>query len=369
MSNKSRNEDHYVVIMAGGVGSRFWPVSRTDLPKQFIDVLGTGRTLIQDTYQRFKQIIPEENIYILTNHRYVNLVKDQLGIQNDNRIIGEPAMRNTAPCITYACHKLQALNPKATVVIAPSDHLIQDTHQFLKDIEQSLGVASRNKALITLGIKPSRPDTGYGYIQVASEVLEDDADFRKVNAFREKPNLKTAKEYLESGQYLWNAGIFVWNVQTILEELALYEPKLNDVFTLGKEIYNSAAEGDFLQQHYPNCESISIDYAIMEKSKRVYVLPVDFGWSDLGTWTSVHGLSRQDADGNVLLSDANNVILYNSSNCMVNVPGDKKVVLKDLHNYIVVEANNTLMICPIDSEQEVKQVVADAAKRFGERYV
>jgi len=369
MDSINMNKNHYVVIMAGGIGSRFWPVSRTDLPKQFIDVLGTGKTLIQDTYHRFKQIVPEENIYILTNHRYVNLVREQLGIQDESRIIGEPAMRNTAPCIAYACHKLYALNSNATVVIAPSDHLIQDTHQFLLDIKQSLEVATDNEVLITLGIKPSRPDTGYGYIQVGPEALDTAPAFKKVSAFKEKPNLKTADQYVTSGQYLWNAGIFVWNVQTILEELETYEPRLNSVFVKGKEVYNSDGEVLFLQQHYADCESISIDYAIMEKSKRVYVLPVDFGWSDLGTWTSVHGLSRQDPAGNVLLPDANNVILYNSSNCMVNVPSHKKVVLKNLHNYIVVEANDTLLICPIDSEQEVKQVVADAARQFGESYV
>lgn len=363
------NKNHYVVIMAGGVGSRFWPVSRTSLPKQFIDVLGLGKTLIQSTYDRFKQVVPEENIYVLTNHKYVELVKEQLGIVDENRIIGEPAMRNTAPCIAYACHKLHALNPDATLVIAPSDHLIQDTERFLDDIRISLDAAENSHALITLGIKPSRPDTGYGYIQIGEEVLSGYPNFNKVASFREKPVLQVAQEYLASGKYLWNAGIFIWNVRTILEELRKYEEKLNAIFEAGKASYNTPEESKFLQQYYPTCENISIDYAIMEKSELVYVLPVDFGWSDLGTWTSVYDLSQQDNKGNVLIPDANNVILYNSSNCMVNVPSYKKVVLKNLHNYIVVEANDTLLICPIDSEQEVKQVVADAAKQFGESYI
>ncbi|WP_134092126.1 mannose-1-phosphate guanylyltransferase [Olivibacter sp. XZL3] len=363
------NKNHYVVIMAGGVGSRFWPVSRTSLPKQFIDVLGLGKTLIQSTYDRFKQIVPEENIYVLTNHKYVGLVKEQLGITDESRIIGEPAMRNTAPCIAYACHKLHALNEEATLVIAPSDHLIQDTERFLADVKISLEAAEKSQALITLGIKPSRPDTGYGYIQISDEGLADFPDFRKVAAFREKPVLQVAKEYVASGEYLWNAGIFIWNVRTILGELQKYEEKLNATFLAGTSKYNTVEEQAFLEQYYPECENISIDYAIMEKSDLVYVLPVDFGWSDLGTWTSVYGLSQHDNEGNVLIPDANNVILYNSSNCMVNVPGYKKVVLKNLHNYIVVEANDTLMICPIDSEQEVKQVVADAAKQFGESYI
>ncbi|QNL51620.1 mannose-1-phosphate guanylyltransferase [Olivibacter sp. SDN3] len=363
------NKNQYAIIMAGGVGSRFWPVSRTALPKQFIDVLGTGKTLIQDTYQRFKQIIPEENIYILTNHKYITLVQEQLGIEGTERIIGEPAMRNTAPCIAYACHKLQALNPEATMVIAPSDHLIQDTHQFLEDVASSLVAAAKSEALITLGIKPSRPDTGYGYIQLSDESLPAFNAFSKVSAFKEKPDLDTAKAYVSSGSFLWNAGIFIWKAQNVLRELEKYTPELNAVFKKGQDVYNTAREEKFLQENYPSCDSISIDYALMEKSKKVYVLPVDFGWSDLGTWTSVYGLSDKDTSGNVLIPDANNVILYNSSNCMVNIPGQKKVVIKDLHNYIIAEANDTLLICPISSEQEVKQVVADATKQFGSAYI
>jgi len=363
------NKNHYVIIMAGGVGSRFWPVSRTSLPKQFIDVLGTGRTLIQATYDRFKRIVPEENIYILTNKKYVDLVREQLEIADDNRIIGEPVMRNTAPCIAYACQKLYVQNEQATVVIAPSDHLIQETNLFIADIQLALQAASEHEVLITLGIKPSRPDTGYGYIQAGTQRLADYTDFGKVNAFREKPDAQTAWLYLESGAYLWNAGIFVWQAKTALSELKRHMPSLYAVFEAGSAYYNTPFETDFIETHYSVCENISIDYALMERSENVYVLPVDFGWSDLGTWTSVYGLCVHDANGNALIPNAQNVMLYHSSNCMVNVPGFKKVVLKNLHNYIVVEANDTLLICPIDSEQEVKQMVADAAVRFGENYV
>ncbi|GAA4779590.1 mannose-1-phosphate guanylyltransferase [Olivibacter ginsenosidimutans] len=362
------NKNHYAIIMAGGVGSRFWPISRTSLPKQFIDVLGTGKTLIQNTYDRFKRIIPEQNIFILTNHKYVDLVHEQLGISH-TQIIGEPVMRNTAPCIAYASHKISALDPEATVVIAPSDHLIQDTERFLEDIKLALDAAASHDMLVTLGIKPSRPDTGYGYIQIANESLAMYPEFYRVSAFKEKPDMSKAKEYVASGHYLWNAGIFIWQSKTMLQELKLHASDLHQLFLRGKEFYNTSDENNFIREYYPSCENISIDYAIMEKSRNVYVLPVDFGWSDLGTWTSVYGLSQQDEAGNVLIPNADNVILYDSSNCMVNVPGHKKVVLKNMHNYIVVEANDTLLICPINSEQEVKQVVADAAKQFGEHYI
>lgn len=361
------NKDHYAVIMAGGIGSRFWPISRKTMPKQFIDVLGTGKTLIQDTYSRFLKIVPKENIYILTNANYKSLVQEQLGLDDESLIIGEPAMRNTAPCIAYASHKLKALNPDAVMVIAPSDHLIQDTGEFVQSIQSALDEASKNDALFTLGIKPSRPDTGYGYIHWAGE--HHLGEFKKVDAFVEKPNLATAEAYLESGEYLWNAGIFIWKASQLIGELALYSPTLNEILARGEQVYNTDGEEDFLLHNYPTCENISIDYAVMEKSKSVYVLPVDFGWSDLGTWTSVYGIAAKDEWGNVLIPDPENIILYNSKNCMVNVPSFKRVVIKDLDDYIVVESNNTLMICPKSAEQEVKQVVADASARFGESYV
>lgn len=361
------NRDHYALIMAGGVGSRFWPISRKTMPKQFIDVLGTGKTLIQDTYNRFLKIVPKENIYILTNENYIGLVKEQLHLKDESQIIGEPAMRNTAPCIAYACHKLKSLNPNAVMVIAPSDHLIQETDLFVKSIALSLEAATANGALFTLGIKPSRPDTGYGYIRLSAR--DAIGEFMKVDEFVEKPDLATAEKYLQSGEYLWNAGIFIWKAEQLVKELEQHRPLLNQILSKGEGVYNTAMESDFLQENYPTCENISIDYAVMEKSSNVYVLPVDFGWSDLGTWTSVYGLAEKDESGNVVIPHPDNIILYKSTNCMVNVPSFKRVVIKGLDDYIVVESNDTLMICPKSSEQEVKQVVADVSSRFGEKYV
>ncbi|WP_028295392.1 mannose-1-phosphate guanylyltransferase [Olivibacter sitiensis] len=361
------NKNHYAIIMAGGVGSRFWPISRKTMPKQFIDVLGTGKTLIQDTYNRFLKIVPKENIYILTNTNYKDLVQEQLNMDDDSHIIGEPAMRNTAPCIAYASYKLRALNPNAVMVIAPSDHLIQDTDVFVQAIQSALNAAADNDALFTLGIKPSRPDTGYGYIHWDNEA--NLGEFKKVDAFVEKPDLPTAESYLKSGEYLWNAGIFIWKASQLIDELRIYSPNLNDILEKGKDSYNTPEEENFLLKNYPTCENISIDYAVMEKSKSVYVLPVDFGWSDLGTWTSVYGIASKDEWGNVVIPDPENIILYNSKNCMVNVPSFKRVVIKELEDYIIVESNNTLMICPKSSEQEVKQVVADVSSKFGESYI
>lgn len=358
------NNEHYAIIMAGGVGSRFWPISRRNLPKQFIDILGTGKTLIQDTYNRFKRIVPEENIYILTNHQYTDLVRDQLGIEDDFRIIGEPAMRNTAPCIAYACHKINALNNNACVVISPSDHLVLNTDQFIADIQLSLYTAQQTSALFTLGVKPSRPDTGYGYIRYGDEEFKN--GFRRVEKFVEKPDFNTAQGYVDRGDYLWNSGVFIWNIRHILNELHRYQPEMNAIFMNGYGIYNTIAEQEFMNAHYAECQDISIDYAILEKSEQVYVLPVDFGWSDLGTWTSVYNLVNKDFQGNALIPNAENILLYNSYGCVFNVPQNKRVVVKDLHNYIIVESNNTLLIYPKSGEQEIKQVVKDATIKFGE---
>ncbi len=362
-----KDKNHYAIIMAGGVGSRFWPVSRTSMPKQFIDVLGTGRTLIQETYRRFKDIVPEENIFVLTNKAYIDLVQEQLAMADRSRIIGEPAMRNTAPSIAFACHKIQAVNPNAVMVIAPSDHLIQDTKEFSDNIKASLAFAAEQSVLVTLGIKPSRPDTGYGYIKFDDNNQE--SLFKPVRAFVEKPILEVAQEYLSSGDYLWNAGIFIWSTQTILNELVSHQPELNRRFELGLPYYNTEQETAFLESEYAGCESISIDYAILEKSDRVYVLPVDFGWSDLGTWASVYDLVQKDAQGNVIIPDTSKTLLYNSSNCMINIPEHRRLVVKGLDDFIIVESNNTLMICPKSSEQEVKQIVADAGQHFGKGYI
>ncbi|MFA5245876.1 MAG: mannose-1-phosphate guanylyltransferase [Pedobacter sp.] len=358
-------KNNYALIMAGGIGSRFWPISRTSYPKQFIDILGTGKTLIQQTYDRFLKIVPRENIFILTNDNYIHLVKAQLPDIDDAQILGEPIMRNTAPCIAYGSHKIRKINPDAAIVVAPSDHLILDNDEFIRCINISLDAAVKNDCLITLGIKPSRPDTGYGYIQYNTQKIQD--DFFKVKTFTEKPSFEIAKTFVQSGDFLWNAGIFVWSAENILKSFHKYLPEMNDIFKEGDDLYNTDKEKEFVQSAFTQCTNISIDYGIMEKADNVYVLPSEFGWSDLGTWASVYELSEKDYVGNAV-SKAKKVIMYDSSNCMVNIPDGKLVVLQGLHDFIVVEDNNTLLICPRDQEQEIKQIVADVKHRFGTEF-
>ncbi|HVV56629.1 MAG TPA: mannose-1-phosphate guanylyltransferase [Mucilaginibacter sp.] len=360
------NKNYYAIIMAGGIGSRFWPISRTSYPKQFLDILGTGKTLIQNTYERFLKVCPPENIYIVTNENYTGLVKQQLPAMADNQILTEPVMRNTAPCIAYGCYKIESINPKASIVVAPSDHLILDEAAFITAIEKSLKAASENDCLITLGIMPSRPDTGYGYIQYTDQAMND--EFYKVKTFTEKPTLDIAKTFIQSGDFLWNAGIFVWSAKAILKAFSRYLPEMNEIFADARSVYNTSGEKDHVHQAYMQCTNISIDYGIMEKADNVYVLPSEFGWSDLGTWASIYQLAEKDYVGNAVIP-SDKVIMYDSSNCMVNVPPDKLVVLQGLHDFIVVESNNTLLICPRDQEQNVKQVVADVKAKFGTKYI
>ncbi len=360
------NKNHYAIIMAGGIGSRFWPISRTSHPKQFIDILGTGKTLIQNTYERFLKICPKENIYIVTNEAYRDLVKKQLTDITDNQILTEPVMRNTAPCIAYGSFKIDTGNPDAVIVVAPSDHLILDETGFIKTIEKSLATAAKNDCLVTLGIKPSRPDTGYGYIQYTDQNLDN--DFFKVKTFTEKPSLEIAKTFIQSGDFLWNAGIFVWSAKAIVEAFKTHLPDMFELFWDARQYYNTPEEKSNIHTSYLQCTNISIDYGIMEKANNVYVLPSEFGWSDLGTWASIYDLAEKDYVGNAVIP-SEKVIMYNSSNCMVNVPSDKLVILQDLHDYIVVEANNTLLICPRDQEQNVKKVVADVKQQFGTKYI
>ncbi|HCN83286.1 MAG TPA: mannose-1-phosphate guanylyltransferase [Sphingobacteriaceae bacterium] len=359
-------KDFYAIIMAGGIGSRFWPVSRTAHPKQFIDILGTGKTLIQNTYERFLKIVPKENIYVVTNEGYVNLVKQQLPDMSEQQILGEPIMRNTAPCVAYACHKINKINSNAAIVVAPSDHLILDPDRFIADITKSLETASKYNCLITLGIKPSRPDTGYGYIQFTSKTLDN--DFNKVKLFTEKPNIELARTFVQSGEFLWNAGIFVWSARSIIKSFESHLPEMNEIFKEGESVYNTADEHTFIQNAYYQCTNISIDYGIMEKADNVYVLPADFGWSDLGTWSSIYDLTEKDYVGNAVIP-SEKVIMYDSSNCLVNVPKDKVVILQGLHDFIVVESNNALLICPKEEEQSIKQIVADVKARFGSNYI
>lgn len=359
-------KDNFVLIMAGGIGSRFWPVSRSSHPKQFLDILGTGKTLIQHTYDRFAKIVPKENIFIITNDIYSNLVKEQLPELHESQILAEPIMRNTAPCIAYGCHKIQQINPNACVVVAPSDHLILDPEGFVRAINQSIDTAAEHDCLITLGIKPSRPDTGYGYIQFNSATIN--GDFHKVKTFTEKPNVELAKTFIQSGEFLWNAGIFVWSVKNIIKAFSQYLPEINDVFKEGDTIYNTPKEQEFIQSAYYQCTNISIDYGIMEKADNVYVLPSEFGWSDLGTWASVYDVAEKDYVGNAVMP-TEKVMMYDSSNCMVNVPKGKLVILQGLHDFIVVENNNTLLICPRSEEQNIKKIVADVKQRFGTEFI
>jgi len=363
--NEMKN-NQYVLILAGGVGSRFWPVSRSTYPKQFLDILGTGKSLIQNTYERFAQIIPKENIFILTNESYFDLVNEQIPGLHTNQIIGEPVMRNTAPCIAYGCFKINQLCADATIVVAPSDHLILDTPAFIKTIENALTIAEENDCLITLGIQPSRPDTGYGYIQYNHHKLSDNVF--KVKTFTEKPTLEIAESFLLSGDFLWNAGIFVWSVKSILNAFKNHLPDISEIFTEGNRLYNTPSENEFIQTCFQKCTNISIDYGVMEKANNVYVMPSEFGWSDLGTWASIYELANKDTTGNAVIQPSN-VIMIDSSNCIVNVPKDKLVILQGLHDFIVVEANNTLLISPKTKEQTVKQIVANVKTKYGNKFI
>lgn len=362
------NKDNFALIMAGGVGSRFWPVSRVEHPKQFIDFFGVGKTLIQSTYERFLRICPPENIFIVTNEIYTDLIKKQLPNLDDNQILAEPIMRNTAPCIAYGSMKIAEINPNANIVVAPSDHTISDIEGFVAAIEQSLQAAAENDCLITLGIKPSRPDTGYGYIQYMESTLPADNQIHKVKIFTEKPNLELAKSFVQSGDFLWNAGIFIWSAAAINNAFSKHLPDMYDIFHLGTSAYNTTEEKGFISNAYLQCTNISIDFAIMEKADNVYVLPTDFGWSDLGTWASIYDMADKDYVGNAVIP-SEQVMMFNSSNCMVNVPEDKLVILQGLHDYIVVESNNTLLICPRTEEQSVKQIVADVKSNFGTKFI
>lgn len=362
------NKDNYALIMAGGVGSRFWPVSRTEYPKQFIDFFGVGKTLIQSTYERFLKICPPENIFVVTNEIYADIIKEQLPDLGQNQVLAEPIMRNTAPCVSYGAMKIAKLNPNATIVVAPSDHTITNQEAFISAIEQSLIAAAQNDCLITLGIKPSRPDTGYGYIQYTENALKTDDEIFKVKIFTEKPNLELAKSFIQSGDFLWNAGIFIWSANSINKAFSKHLPDMHEIFQQGSYAYNTESEPEFIGNAYQQCTNISIDFGIMEKADNVYVLPADFGWSDLGTWASIYDIAEHDYVGNAVIP-AEKVMMFNSSNCMVNVPKDKLVILQDLHDYIVVESNNTLLICPRSEEQSIKQIVADVKSKFGTKYI
>lgn len=353
--------------MAGGIGSRFWPSSRRKKPKQFLDILGLGKTLLQLTFERFKSVCPVENIFVITNLEYEQLVKEQLPELTDQQVMTEPSRNDTAPCITYAALKLKALNPNANFVVAPSDHVILKEEAFTQHILEGLNFVQENKVLLTLGIQPHQPNTGYGYIHFDKNA---EGPIYPVHQFTEKPNLERAKEFLASGDYLWNAGIFIWNVNTVLGALQNYAPEVYRILQEGKDMWGTAQERAFVDEHYPSTPSISIDYAIMEKASNIYTMPADIGWSDLGTWGSLHEQFEKDEQDNAVSSPTPDLVqTLDTSNCMIRTPKDKLVVVKDLNNYIIVDEGNALLIYPKDQEQEIKNISKELAARFGEQYL
>ena len=359
------NKHHYVAIMAGGIGSRFWPMSRTNFPKQFLDILNAGKTMIQATFDRFSSFIPKENIFVVTSHEYVNIVKKQLPQIPLQNILGEPSRKNTAPCIAYISFKLQQLDPKASLIVAPSDHLILDNIAFKKVSLEALSFVNKHNAFITLGIKPGYPNTGYGYIQYEQHAVSDNV--YKVKTFTEKPNLELAKAFISSGEFLWNAGIFVWQVKNIITAFEKHLPEMYEVFAAEKEKFNTTQEAKAIQQIYPQCTNISIDFGIMEKADNVYVIPSSFGWSDLGTWNSAYENLEKDYLGNAVAGD--NVIVFDSHRNMIHTENDKLTVLQGMEDFIVVDTEDVLLVCKKDREQEIKDYVAEVKRNKGEKYL
>lgn len=352
--------------MCGGIGSRFWPYSRSSRPKQFIDFLGTGRTLLQMSFDRILPLVPKENVLIVTNEQYAPLVREQLPELAESQILLEPARRNTAPCIAWAAYHIAAIDPEACIIVAPSDHLITRENIFVDSLERGFRFVETHDALLTLGIRPSRPETGYGYIQVGQPVDGVDG-ICKVKTFTEKPKLELAQVFVESGEFFWNSGIFLWSAKNIIRELGLHAPNVAAAFEKGIDAFGTPAERSFIEQNFPGCLSISIDFAVMEKSQCVYVECVDFGWNDLGTWSALYDNSPKNRDGNVTQNC--NVLAYNSSGNIFAVNGEKLIVADGLKNYIVADAGDVLLICPKAEEQRIKQMVNDAHLAFGEKYL
>jgi mannose-1-phosphate guanylyltransferase len=346
------NNNYYAIVMAGGVGSRFWPVSTAEFPKQFHDMLGCGVTLLQKTFSRLEQLIPPENILILTNERYNDLVLEQLPKVHPNQILLEPAMRNTAPCILYATLKIQKLNPNAMMVVAPSDHWIENERAFIEDLQTAFDFCEKNDALMTLGIQPTFPNTGFGYIEFNKE---DKNQIKKVQQFREKPDYETAKKFLESGNFLWNGGIFIWSVQSVLQAFERFQPQLLALFSEGIPTYNTQVESEFITQNYALAENISIDYAVMEHAENVFVLPARFDWNDLGTWGSLYDKLPKDVNENAIINSK--VIIENASNNIIRSNAKKLIIVDGLNDFIIVDHNDVLLIYPKSKEQEIKSLI------------
>ncbi len=363
------NKDNYCIIMAGGIGSRFWPLSKTRKPKQFLDILGTGKTLLQQTYSRIKDIIPTENVLVVTSEDYGDLVLQQLPMLQPDQILLEPLRRNTAPCIAYANYKIKKLNPDARIMVAPSDHLILKEQDFIEVIQKGLQFVADNDCLLTLGIQPSRPETGYGYIQINGDKspIKLNSSFRKVKTFTEKPDLKMAELFLESGDFFWNSGMFFWSLKNIMKAFEQFLPEVDNLFKPGGESYSMDKESNFIAQAYANCKNISIDYGIMEKAENVYVLCSDFGWSDLGTWGSLYDKLEKDKEKNSVIGK--NIFTYDTTNCLINIPDEKLVVVQGLDDFIVVESDNILLICRKMDEQKIKQFVNDVKLEKGDDFI
>lgn len=360
------NSHRYCVIMCGGVGSRFWPFSRNNYPKQFLDFFGTGKSLLQLTVERISPIVSPENIILVTNRQYAGIIREQLPQVKPSNILLEPARRNTAPCVCWAAMHIHAIDPEASIVTLPSDHLVLKEIEFLKSIEEGLSFVESGDRLLTLGIQPSSPNTGYGYIQQGTAVEGEDG-IRKVKSFTEKPNLEMAKVFLQCGEFFWNSGIFLWTADNILKAFRKYSPEIFQLLKAPEGVYGTSKETDFIDRQFPNAPNISIDYAIMEKADNVYVKIVDFGWSDLGTWKALYEVSPRNADGNVTQNCK--VLAADCKGSMFAVSGDKIVVAAGLKDYIVADNGNALLIYPIADEQKIRQIVNEVKTRFGENYV
>ena len=358
-------QNNYVAIMAGGIGSRFWPVSRSRFPKQFLDILNTGESLLQATYKRFAAFIPKENIYIVTFEEYASLIKDQLQGIADANILSEPSRKNTAPCVAYMAFKLLQTDPEASFIVAPSDHLILDAPSFTSICNEALQFVERNDALLTLGITPSYPNTGYGYIQHDTAVAAPDV--YKVKTFTEKPNAELAKTFITSGDFLWNAGIFTWKTKNLLAAFEKYLPEMYEVFSAEKDEFNTPGETEAIERIYPQCTNISIDFGIMEKADNVYVIPASFRWSDLGTWNSAWENMERDYLENAVTGK--NVMVIDATKCVVSAPDNKLVLLQGLDDFIVVDTKDVLLICKKEKEQQIKDYVAEVKRNKGDKYL
>ena len=350
--------NNHLIIMAGGVGSRFWPMSTTEKPKQFIDVLGVGRSLLQLTFDRFKGICSPENVWVVTNRSYKDLVLEQLPEIPVTNILCEPCRRNTAPCIAYVSWRIKSKDRNANIVVTPSDHIVTNCEEFKRVISQCLKFTSETDAIITLGMKPTRPETGYGYIQAdLSSCSPRNKEIFRVDSFREKPDLETAKKYIQNKSYFWNAGIFIWSVNTIVNAFRIYQPAISKIFESLQPVYGTPKEQEEIDLRFPECENISVDYAIMEKAEEIFVCPADFGWSDLGTWGSLLVQTKKDLYGNGVIGE--NVSLFDTHNCIVHTLDKKKVVIQGLDGYIVADDGNKLLICKLSEEQRIKQFSSD----------